>query len=95
MNNQTTADQRRLCDYPTCSDRGAGHPLACNCRSVEQPTTTRTDFDFPKHIGEYHGALNREWASGVRGGTLFGLFIGVPVGAVLLAAIVWGARYVF
>ena len=22
---------RQVCDYPICSTRGAGHPLACNC----------------------------------------------------------------
>lgn len=39
---QTTADQRHLCDYPMCSDRGSGHPLACNCRSADQPRTKMT-----------------------------------------------------
>ena len=28
------ADDRQFCDYPICSTRGAGHPLACNCRTT-------------------------------------------------------------
>ena len=28
------ADNRQVCDYPICSTRGAGHPLACKCRTA-------------------------------------------------------------
>ena len=27
------------CDYPQCSKRGAGHPLACRCSSADDQTT--------------------------------------------------------
>ena len=30
-----------ICDYPTCSVRGSGHPLACGCRSASAPKPTR------------------------------------------------------
>jgi hypothetical protein len=29
----TASDDRPICDYPLCSERGSGHPLACKCRS--------------------------------------------------------------
>lgn len=32
-----TTDERHICDYPICSERGSGHPLACNCRSASAP----------------------------------------------------------
>lgn len=35
-----TTDDRHICDYPVCSVRGAGHPLACNCRSDKSQTTS-------------------------------------------------------
>ena len=31
---QQDATDRQVCDYPICSTRGAGHPLACNCRTA-------------------------------------------------------------
>lgn len=36
-----TTDDRHICDYPVCSVRGAGHPLACNCRSWQRPAPTK------------------------------------------------------
>ena len=34
-------DDRHICDYPICSVRGSGHPLACNCRTDKSQTTRR------------------------------------------------------
>lgn len=33
----TQPDDRQICDYPVCSERGSGHPLACGCRSASAP----------------------------------------------------------
>lgn len=45
----TPTDDRQICDYPLCSVRGSGHPLACNCRSASatpQPTTEPLAVDL-------------------------------------------------
>jgi hypothetical protein len=48
---KTTTDQRHICDYPACSVRGAGHPLACNCRSPQTTIPTlRSLADW--HVGQ-------------------------------------------
>lgn len=50
----TIQDGPHICDYPTCSERGSGHPLACNCRSGSAPpqperqtTTPACSSDMP------------------------------------------------
>ena len=60
---QTTSitDERHICDYPVCSVRGAGHPLACKCRSwikppTEIPTTKARDEE---------ARLRREYVAGM------------------------------
>ena len=38
-----TTRSRHICDYPACSERGSGHPLACGCISgTAKPPTTET-----------------------------------------------------
>lgn len=59
----------------------------------EQPT--RTNASFPRHLGEYHGALNREYDGGMHSGLLTGFALGaicgVIFGIIFGAAIVWEA----
>lgn len=47
--------EKHVCDYPACSVRGAGHPLACGCRSAvnaDAPsiTTTQPMAGYPQNI---------------------------------------------
>lgn len=42
-----TTDDRQICDYPVCSVRGSGHPLACNCRSGIAPPQPAVRHDAP------------------------------------------------
>lgn len=59
--NPTTADDRHICDYPVCSVRGAGHPLACNCRAVavtDQKQTTPAPRDHMIRKGGYYYRAN-------------------------------------
>lgn len=60
-----TTDRRNICGYPTCSERGAGHPLACNCRLVDQPRTqtTANPGDVVRAIAAMHdrAAARSHW----------------------------------